>query len=92
MQVAGFSDGEEFNLAGQGEAVRLVGSTVSANLFSVLGSRAELGRTLEAGDDRPGRDRIVVLSHALLRAASAQSAPCSAGRSWSRASRARSWA
>jgi transcriptional regulator len=31
MDVAGFSDGEEFNLTGQGEAVRLEGSTVSAS-------------------------------------------------------------
>jgi putative ABC transport system permease protein len=65
LDVAGYSDGEEFNLTGQGEAVRLVGSTVSANLFSLLGSRPELGRVFEAGEDRPGRDRIVVLSHAL---------------------------
>ena len=56
---------QELNLTGQGEAVRLVGSTVSANLFSVLGRGAALGRTFEAGDDRPGRDRIVLLSHAL---------------------------
>ncbi len=65
LDVAGFSDGEEFNLTGQGEAVRLEGSTVSANFFAVLGARPELGRTFDAGDDRPGRDRIVVLSHAL---------------------------
>jgi predicted permease len=65
LDLAGFSDGEEFNLTGQGEAVRLVGSTVSANFFAVLGARPELGRTFDTGDDRPGRDRIVVLSHAL---------------------------
>jgi predicted permease len=65
MEIAGVSSDVEFNLTGQGEAVRLVGSLASANLFSVLGREAMLGRTFEAGDDRPGQDRIVVLSHAL---------------------------
>ena len=65
LEVAGVSSDAELNLTGHGEAVRLVGSTVSANLFSVLGRGAGRGRTFEAGDDRPGRDRIVLLSHAL---------------------------
>jgi predicted permease len=56
-----------FNLTGEGEAVRLLGSSVSANLFSVLAVGSELGRTFAAGDDQPGRDRLVVLSHALWR-------------------------
>lgn len=65
MEIAGVSSDLEFNISGQGEAVRLVGSTVSANLFSVLGRGAAVGRTFETGDDRPGRDRIVLLGHAL---------------------------
>jgi predicted permease len=65
MDIAGVSSEQEFNLTGRGEAVRLVGSATSANLFSVLGRGAAVGRTFEAGDDRPGRDLIVVLSHAL---------------------------
>jgi predicted permease len=65
MDVAGFSTGNELNLTGQGEAVRLSGSVVSANLFSVLGRGAALGRAFEPGEDRPGRDGVVVLSHAL---------------------------
>ena len=65
MDVAGAGADSELNLTGQGEAARLVGSTVSANLFAVLGRGAERGRVFEAGDDRPGRDRIVLLSHAL---------------------------
>src|SRR5215470_9579304 len=68
MDVAGAGTDVEFNLTGQGEAARIAGSTVSANLLAVLGRGALLGRTLEAGDDRPGRDRIVVLSHALWQA------------------------
>src|SRR5262249_51937214 len=68
MEIAGALDGSEMNLTGHGAAVRLVGSTVSANLFAVLGRGAERGRAFEPGDDRPGRDRIVLLSHALWQA------------------------
>jgi putative ABC transport system permease protein len=41
------------------------GNEVSASLFELLGRGAERGRVFEAGDDRPGRDGIVLLSHAL---------------------------
>src|SRR5262249_13112669 len=63
--VAAYHEGAEFNLTGQGEPVRLTGTMVSAELFSILGSRAELGRTFVTGEDRAGRDRYVILSHAL---------------------------
>ena len=65
LEVAGVSSDVEFNLTGRGEAVQLVGSTVSANLFAVLGHGAARGRTFEWGDDIPGRDRLVLLSDAL---------------------------
>jgi predicted permease len=65
MDIAGFTTESEFNLTGRGEAVRLVGSAVSANAFSILGVGTELGRTFRAGEDQPGQDRLVVLSHAL---------------------------
>jgi hypothetical protein len=67
MDVAGVSSDVEFNLTGRGVSTRLVGSTVSANLFAVLGRGAARGRAFEPGDDLPGRDRIVLLSHALFR-------------------------
>ena len=41
----------------------------SANLFSLLGVGAAFGRVFQAGDDRPGSDRIVLLSDALWRQA-----------------------
>jgi putative ABC transport system permease protein len=68
MDVAGVGTDAELNLTGHGEAVRLHGSSVSANLFSMLGRGPALGRGFEDGDDRPGRDRIVLLSHALWQA------------------------
>ena len=67
MDIAGYSTDTEVNLTGQGEAVRLVSSAVSANLFSVLGAGAEIGRVLSPDEDHPGRDRVVVLSNALWR-------------------------
>ena len=65
LEVATYTEGHEFNLAGAGEAVRLAGSHVSAEMFSVLGSRAELGRTFLPGEDLPGNDNLVVLSNQL---------------------------
>ncbi len=65
LEIAGVGADREFNLTGSGEAARLVGATVSANLFAVLGRGPALGRGFEAGDDRPGRDGIVLLSHSL---------------------------
>jgi putative ABC transport system permease protein len=44
---------------------RLTGLQVSADLFEVLGVPAMLGRTFADGDDRPGHDQVLVLSHAL---------------------------
>jgi hypothetical protein len=65
MEVAGFSDGQELNLTGFGDAVRLYGSAVSANLFSLIGVQPDLGRTFLPGEDQPGNDQVLVLSHSL---------------------------
>lgn len=72
MEIAAYTYSSDpqfcrFNLTGQGEAMRLMGSSVSSNLFSLLGAQAELGRTFQSGEDQPGRDRLVILSHALWR-------------------------
>jgi putative ABC transport system permease protein len=53
------------NLTEAGEPERLQGFQVSASLFPVLGVNAELGRTFAAEEDRPGTNRVVVLSHEL---------------------------
>ncbi|HXN47881.1 MAG TPA: ABC transporter permease, partial [Bryobacteraceae bacterium] len=65
MDVAGFSPGIDLNLTGQGDAWRLGGSSVSANLFQVLAAGAMLGRAFQPGDDQPGLDNLVILSHAV---------------------------
>ncbi len=65
MNVAAYRDGDSLNLTGLGEPVRLYGMEVSANFFSLLGVRPELGRTFLDGEDEPGRNSKVILSHAL---------------------------
>jgi len=67
MDVAGFNAGIDLNLTGQGDAWRLEGTSVSANLFDVLGAGVALGRGLRPGDDQPGQDDLVILSHAVWR-------------------------
>lgn len=65
MELAGSSDNKEFNLTGSGDPVRLMGSAVSADFFSVLGEQAAMGRTFQKGEDQPGKDNEVILSRAL---------------------------
>jgi putative ABC transport system permease protein len=65
MDVGGYVEGYELNLTGFGEPVRLTGTLVSAELFSILDARPELGRTFYPGEDVPGQDNFVILSHAL---------------------------
>ena len=52
-------------LGGGERPERLNGLQVSADLFDLLGVPPLAGRTFVQGDDGPGRDRVVVLSHAL---------------------------
>src|SRR6266496_507154 len=65
MDVATYADGHEFNLTGIGDPVRLTATIVSAELFTVLGSRAQMGRTFYPGEDAAGQDNYVNLSHSL---------------------------
>ena len=52
-----------FILGGQREAARLAGGDVSSNFFSVLGVRFPLGRNFLPEEDRPGGNRVAILSH-----------------------------
>jgi putative ABC transport system permease protein len=57
---------QSFILSGGGEEPeQLRGLAASASLFSVLGTRAAVGRTFAPGEDVPGRDRVAVLGHGL---------------------------
>jgi putative ABC transport system permease protein len=52
-------------LTGSGEPVQLRGARVSAHFFDIYGSDVALGRTFLSDEDQPGKDHVVILSHAL---------------------------
>ena len=53
-----------FTWTGGKEPVQVPGTAVTAEFFSVLGVSPALGRSFAAGEDVPGREHEVVLSHA----------------------------
>jgi predicted permease len=53
------------SLTAQGKPEALSSAAVSSNYFDVLGVAAHLGRTFSEGEDQPGRDHVVILSHEL---------------------------
>ncbi|HUF34511.1 MAG TPA: ABC transporter permease [Gemmatimonadales bacterium] len=52
-----------FILLGRGEPRRVQTGVVSANYFAVLGVTPERGRLFREGEDRPGAEPVLVLSH-----------------------------
>ena len=52
-----------FILGGQREASRLTGGDASSGFFSVLGARFMLGRNFLPEENRPGENRVVILSY-----------------------------
>jgi putative ABC transport system permease protein len=66
-QIAAFDASRTFNLAGAGTPERVDGATVSSSLFELLGVKPELGRTFSSEEDKPGRDRVVMLGDGLWR-------------------------
>jgi putative ABC transport system permease protein len=55
----------EVTMAGVGQPVHVDGATVTPGYFEVFGIRPMMGRTFVAGDERPGRDHVAILSHRL---------------------------
>jgi len=64
----GAYDQSNFNLAEPGQpAQRLAGMSVSGNFFQTFGIPPELGRTIDAANDRQGAGRVAVLSDSFWR-------------------------
>ncbi len=63
-QVAAYRR-QPFTLTGASEAEMLQGIICSTNLFETLGIQPALGHAFSPGQDRPGSNHVVVLSHAL---------------------------
>ncbi|HKT79994.1 MAG TPA: ABC transporter permease [Vicinamibacterales bacterium] len=55
-------------LTGAGQPAVIRGARASVQYFQIFGVKAAIGRTFLSGDDQPGRDRVVLLSHALWEA------------------------
>jgi putative ABC transport system permease protein len=57
--------GRSFDLTGAHQPERFSGYGVSAGFFDAFGVKPALGRAFLPGEDRPGRDQVVVLKHSL---------------------------
>ncbi len=57
--------GAAMTLTGAHDPIQLRAARVSARYFDIFGIRAAVGRTFLPGEDQPGKDKVVVLSHAL---------------------------
>jgi predicted permease len=57
------SAGNAFTLTGRGDAEQLVGLHASASLLPTLGLEPVLGRNFSAEEDRPGGERVALVSH-----------------------------
>jgi predicted permease len=53
------------SLTSQRQSEAIPSAAVSPNYFSVLRVTPQLGRTFAAGEDQPGRDHVIILSHEL---------------------------
>jgi predicted permease len=53
----------DFNLNAEGNVQPVLGCSVSANFFDVLGVSPALGRTFSKAEEQPGADQIAVVSH-----------------------------
>ena len=60
-------DQATYNLATDNDVARVSAAKVDADFFSTLEASPEAGRTIGAEDEQPGKDRVVVISHALRR-------------------------
>jgi predicted permease len=64
---AGASWADSLTYTGGAEPLRVHGTRVTAEFFSVLGVSPVLGRAFAPGEDAPGHEREVVLSHRFWR-------------------------
>jgi putative ABC transport system permease protein len=63
-RIAVYSD-NNLTLTGAGEAERLDCGTISSGFFQMLGVQPLLGRDFLTEEDRPGGERVAIISHSL---------------------------
>jgi len=54
-----------YNLSGAGEAAPVKGAVTTANIFTLIGGQAMLGRTFAPEEEKPGSGKVVVISRGL---------------------------
>jgi putative ABC transport system permease protein len=64
MELAGYRGGGGI-MTGRGEPELVITPSATANFFSVLGVEPVIGRTFQPGEDKPGAERVAVLSYAM---------------------------
>lgn len=57
--------GQIFAITGDGQPEQVEGNAITANLFPILGAAPILGRNILPEEDRPGNERVVLISHRL---------------------------
>ena len=65
LEDAGAYSPEDYNVSGAGEPERLHGTVATASFFSTLGIRPAMGRVFTAEEDKPGAEKVVVITHSL---------------------------
>jgi predicted permease len=63
--MAAYSGERTVNMTVDGEARRYEGACATPDLFRTLGIEPALGRNFQAADDRPGAEKVVIVSHGL---------------------------
>jgi predicted permease len=56
---------KSLRFASQGIVEKISAARVDENFFSTLESNPEVGRAIDADDDQPGHEKVVVISHSL---------------------------
>ena len=62
-KMAAIDPSPDFILNGSGDPQRLTGAAVSSDFFSLLGTHMALGRDFLSEEDRPGYNRVIILSY-----------------------------
>jgi len=67
LDPVSFFDTRDVQINGGTEPVRAISARIEADFLRTLAVQPALGRTFNAGDHQPGRDRVVILSDAFWR-------------------------
>ncbi|MEO1366708.1 MAG: ABC transporter permease, partial [Acidobacteriota bacterium] len=64
--VAGHTLESRYSWTGRGEPRSIIGVAVTSSFFETLGANPQMGRPFQDGDERPGADNLVIVSHSFF--------------------------